>query len=51
MNPLSSLLANPFDQQHLWQPYSSLNPAACALKINGTQMQFLCQILGYDSPL
>jgi len=66
MNQLSSLLTDPFDQQHVWHPYSSLNPAAPALKVTRAEGVFLqlsdgtrlidgmaswwCAIHGYNHP-
>jgi len=66
MNTLSPLLTDSFDQQHLWHPYSSLHPAAAALKVaraegvylelnDGTRLidgmaSWWCAIHGYNHP-
>jgi len=66
MTTLSPLLIDSFDQQHVWHPYSSLNPAAPALKVaraegvclelnDGTRLidgmaSWWCAIHGYNHP-
>jgi len=66
MNRLPPLLVDPFDQQHLWHPYSTLNPKAPALKVaraegvylelnDGTRLidgmaSWWCAIHGYNHP-
>jgi len=66
MNQLSETLTDPFDQHHLWHPYSALPPAAPALKVvraegvwlelaDGTRLidgmaSWWCAIHGYNHP-